>query len=97
MNPLQEYQMRMTRRALLANSSKAVGAAALASLTNGTSFGAENVTPATENGGLPGLPHFAPKAKRVIYMFMCGPARATDYWNDLRSKVVSMCRSNVQV
>jgi hypothetical protein len=72
MNPLQEYQMRMTRRALLANSSKAVGAAALASLTNGTSFGAENVTPATENGGLPGLPHFAPKAKRVIYMFMCG-------------------------
>ncbi len=27
---------------------------------------------AAANGGLPGLPHFAPKAKRVIYLFMSG-------------------------
>ena len=28
--------------------------------------------PADTYGGLPNLPHFAPKAKRVIYLFMCG-------------------------
>ncbi|MFT7643811.1 MAG: hypothetical protein ACI9G1_005577, partial [Pirellulaceae bacterium] len=76
MNPLQEYQMQMTRRALLANSSKAIGAAALASLTSGETIGAEKTSApfpsAVDNGGLPGLPHFAPKAKRVIYLFMCG-------------------------
>src|SRR5213078_1590183 len=26
----------------------------------------------TAHGGLPGLPHFAPKAKRVIYLFQSG-------------------------
>ncbi len=29
-------------------------------------------SPATATGGLPGLPHFAPKAKRVIYLHQSG-------------------------
>ncbi|MDA0285520.1 MAG: sulfatase, partial [Planctomycetota bacterium] len=63
MNPLTDFQLRTTRRDLLNNSSRAVGAAALASLIG------ESATPtfaATDNGrgGLPGLPHFAPRAKR---------------------------------
>ncbi|MDA1166472.1 MAG: DUF1501 domain-containing protein, partial [Planctomycetota bacterium] len=71
MNPLTDFQLRTTRRDLLNNSSRAVGAAALASLIG------ESATPtfaATDNGrgGLPGLPHFAPRAKRVIYLFMSG-------------------------
>ncbi|NQV27180.1 MAG: DUF1501 domain-containing protein [Rhodopirellula sp.] len=71
MNPFADFQLRTTRRDLLNNSSRAVGAAALASLVNES---ATSAVAATDNGrgGLPGLPHFAPKAKRVIYLFMSG-------------------------
>jgi hypothetical protein len=76
MHPLQQHALNQTRRQLLANSGKAMGAAALASL-GGSAFAA---TPAPaivdseglDQRGLPGLPHFAPKAKRAIYLFMCG-------------------------
>ncbi len=71
MNPLHEMQLRLTRRQLLADSTRPVGAAALASLAGGLS-GSAAAGPVPDRGGLPGLPHFAPKAKRVIYLFMCG-------------------------
>jgi len=72
MNPIDERTLQLTRRQLLANSARPVGALALASLMNG---GLPNVAAANapaHHGGLPSLPHFAPKAKRVIYLFMCG-------------------------
>ena len=31
-------------------------------------------------GGLPGLPHFAPRAKRVIYLFQGGAPSQHDLW-----------------
>ena len=73
MNPLSEYQTLMNRRQLLANSARPLGGAALAGLF-GQSLAPSNVaaTPVNDRGGLAGLPHFAPKAKRVIYLFMCG-------------------------
>ncbi|MCA9122023.1 MAG: DUF1501 domain-containing protein [Planctomycetaceae bacterium] len=52
-----------TRRAFLAGATGALGAMALQSLANADSLVA---------GRLPNLPHFAPKAKRVIYLFMAG-------------------------
>lgn len=71
MNPIREYSLLQTRRQLLGNTSRAVGAAALASLMNpgltGMSMAAE-----APSDRLPSLPHFAPKAKRVIYLFMAG-------------------------
>ncbi len=73
MNPILEHQTLMNRRQLLGNSLRPLGAAALASLLGGNvSLGAGVATGAAANGGLPDLPHFAPKAKRVIYLFMCG-------------------------
>lgn len=71
MNPITEFQLNSTRRQLLANSSRVVGAAALASLS---AEGTKQAIAAPDNGrgGIPGLPHFAPKAKRVIYLFMSG-------------------------
>ena len=68
MNPLSEYRLNMTRRDLLASSTRPLGAAALASLAGQSASAA----PQTNQGGLPGLPHFAPKARRVIYLFMAG-------------------------
>src|SRR5579871_3663244 len=57
MNPL-------TRRAFFGRAATGVGTAALASLMG------RDLHAAT--GGLPGLPHFAPRAKRVIYLFQSG-------------------------
>ncbi len=74
MNPLEEYQRQLTRRQLLGRSTKVVGAAALSSLIGGEAIAASSPlqgagSPATIG---PRPSHFAPKAKRVIYLFMCG-------------------------
>ena len=73
MNPLLERMQLINRRELLANSTRSLGAAALASLSAGSQVSALAASgPTNGRGGLPGIPHFAPKAKRVIYLFMCG-------------------------
>ncbi len=71
MNPIERHELLMTRRQLLIRGRGCLGAAALASL-----IGAEKTASAklssVANPGLPELPHFAPTAKRVIYLFMAG-------------------------
>ena len=67
MDPRFENLRNMTRRHFFGT---AVGTAALATLLNDDLRGAESGAEAT--GGLPGLPHFAPKAKRIIYLFQSG-------------------------
>ena len=49
----------ITRRQFLARGTSAMGAAALATLLKPSSAAAATT-------GIPGLPHFAPKAKRII-------------------------------
>ncbi len=61
MLPFVEFQRNITRRHFFRGSAGAIGTAALASLLNGESLGATGP-----------LPHFAPKAKRVIYLFQSG-------------------------
>src|SRR5436305_12407881 len=71
MNSLLESQLLMTRRHFFGRSATGIGVAALASLLNERLLAAE-VDPALKtHGALPAL-HFAPKAKRVIYLFMPG-------------------------
>ncbi len=64
----------LTRRAFLTHSSTVLGSAALAGLLRGDLF-AKAPSPLApdlaSHGALPRL-HFAPKAKRVIYLFMSG-------------------------
>ena len=72
MNPIDEHKLQLTRRQLLANSTRPVGALALASLMGGGLSHIAAANAPVHKGGLPNLPHFAPKAKRVIYLFMCG-------------------------
>ena len=71
MNPIQERQLLLTRRQLLANSHKALGGAALATLLGQNVLANTNSQP-RQNADIPLGPHFAPKAKRVIYLFMAG-------------------------
>tara|TARA_Y100000758_G_scaffold300129_1_gene263750 strand:+ start:3069 stop:4529 length:1461 start_codon:yes stop_codon:yes gene_type:complete len=79
MHPLRESELIETRRHFFGRSAAGIGTAALASLVNPGLFAAED-KPA-QAAGLPGLPHFAPKAKRVIYLFMSGAPSQLDMWD----------------
>jgi hypothetical protein len=75
-HPLEDHPLLSTRRQFFGRAG--LGAIALASLANGDAF-AEAATNA--NGGLPGLPHFAPKARRVIYLFQSGAPSQLDLFD----------------
>jgi hypothetical protein len=74
MSPFQEYMRQQSRRHFFKSTGLAVGRIALAGLMAPelarVAKGA--VTGAKSHPALPGLPHFAPKAKRLIYLFMNG-------------------------
>ena len=57
----------INRRSFLSRTSLGLAATALASLAKPNALRA-----AQAKGGLPGLPNFAPKAKRVIFLCMAG-------------------------
>jgi uncharacterized protein (DUF1501 family) len=61
-----------TRRRFFSRGVQGIGALALASLVGESARGADGAAPAKTLGGLPGLPHFAPKAKRCIYLHLVG-------------------------
>src|SRR6266478_5541412 len=63
MQPLDAWRTQLTRRHFFGRSASAIGAAALASLLPSLARADETT---------PGIPHFAPKAKRVIYLFQSG-------------------------
>ena len=68
MNPFDSFHEQMLRRTFLKRSAGGIGIIALASLLGRDSAAAEAVA----GGGLIGLPHYPPKAKRVIFMHMAG-------------------------
>jgi hypothetical protein len=68
MNPLDAALLSLNRRALLGGSASWIGTAALAGL-----LGRDTVaTAAVAGGGGAFPPHFAPRAKRVVYLFQSG-------------------------
>src|SRR4051794_19557074 len=69
MDPISESILVETRRHLLARGARGLGSLALYTLLE------RHASAATDNkaiGGIPGLPHFPPKAKRAIYLHMLG-------------------------
>ena len=73
MDEIIEQTRLISRRQLLTRTSLGLGAVALSSLINPTLFAAAPSGPATRpSGGSFRAPHFAPKAKRVIYLFQSG-------------------------
>jgi hypothetical protein len=75
MHPVHEHIQALTRRHFFGRAALGLGTAALATLT------AERAAAATATGGLPDLPHFAPKAKRAIYLFMNGGPSQMDLFD----------------
>jgi uncharacterized protein (DUF1501 family) len=81
MNPHREAALVETRRHFFGRSATGIGTAALASLLNRDASAATASAAAEVTGGLAELPHFAPKAKRVIYLFMSGAPSQLDMWD----------------
>ena len=79
-NPQHEFALSLTRRHFFSRGSTGIGVAALASLLCPEAFaGTADLDPKT--GGLTGLPHFAPKAKRVIFLHQSGGPSQMDLFD----------------
>jgi hypothetical protein len=86
MDPIHDHALSMTRRHFFKRGALGLGTAALASLLPGRAPAAEGPK---AFGGLPGLPHFAPKAKRAIYLFMSEGPSQMDMW-DYKPKMAEL-------
>ncbi|QDU40188.1 hypothetical protein Mal4_45430 [Maioricimonas rarisocia] len=79
MDPRREYELLQTRRHFFGRTATGIGGAALASLLSPQAFAAPSSSP--EKAGILGEPHFAPKAKRVVYLFMSGAPSQMDLFD----------------
>lgn len=80
MNPLFDLHQQQNRRQFFGSTGLRLGGVAMASLVGGNA--ARSATAAElMNPPLPGLPHFAPKAKSVIYLHMNGGPSQIDLWD----------------
>jgi uncharacterized protein (DUF1501 family) len=81
--PLHPHTLRLlTRRQLFKDCGVGLGKIALASLLTGSSRAFASRAPTIENPLAVKPPHFAPKAKRVIYLFMAGAPSQLDLFDD---------------
>ncbi len=81
MDPFAERLQLLTRRHFFDRASMGLGTIALASLLNGGLHAAER-SPNRSGAGVDGFPNFAPKAKRVIYLFQSGAPSQMDLFDD---------------
>jgi hypothetical protein len=83
MDPLGDYVQLETRRQFFGRGAKGLGIAALASLcaeAPASPLRGASMEPAA-SGGLPGLPHFRPRARSAIYLFMNGGPAQQDLFD----------------
>ncbi len=86
MQPFKERLADLSRRSFLARGAHGIGSLALGSMLLG-STSAKAIGPqdsrnaAPRGGGIPGLPHFAPKAKRVLCLFQSGGLSHVDLFD----------------
>ena len=80
-NPLSKYMLAQTRRHFFTTIGRGIGAAALGTLLSEDGLSAEESSDSKSTIGLPGLPHFAPRAKRVIYLFQSGGPSQMDLFD----------------
>jgi hypothetical protein len=84
MHPHDQHQADLTRRQFFGRTATGIGTAALASLLGTNGLSAESPATAESGprvGGLAGVPHFEPKAKRVIYLFQNGAPTHVDLFD----------------
>ena len=84
MQPAHDYLRHLTRRTFLGQAARGIGGIALGSLLSSTLARAVADTGGISGKarGLSGLPHFAPKAKRVLCLFQSGGLSHVDLFDD---------------
>lgn len=86
-DPLFQHQLLQTRRQFFGNQGLRMGGVALAAMAGSSGLSAlgGNAQAADASSrvhpALPGLPHFAPKAKSIIYLHMNGAPTQIDMWD----------------
>jgi hypothetical protein len=80
MDPRREFELLLTRRQLFGKAAAGIGTAALASLLAPEAFADTAAGPVAVPGVI-GRTHFAPKAKRVIYLFQSGAPSHIDLFD----------------
>jgi len=88
-DPRLEARLLVNRREFFGKSACGIGTAALAMLLARDGLSAEASALPQRIGGLPELPHFAPKAKHVIYLFQNGAPTHVDLF-DYKPKLQEM-------
>ena len=81
-NVFQENHARVNRRQLFGSAASGVGVAALASLLGSGQSHADDAFVPPMGNGLPGLPHHAAKAKRVVVLWQGGGPSHIDLFDD---------------
>ncbi len=76
MDPLYQNRLHVTRREFFGKSATGIGTVALASLLERDGY-----ADSSPLGGLSSLPHLAPKAKRIIYLFQNGAPTHVDLFD----------------
>jgi len=89
MDELIQAAHRISRRQLLTRTSLGLGAVALSSLLNRSLFAAATASTQPASKGVLKTLHFAPKAKRVIYLFQSGGPSHLDLF-DYKPKLADM-------
>ena len=79
MSPLLAHQLHSTRRQFFGRAATGIGVAALSALLKGGASAA--LAPSAAGGPLIGIPHFAPKAKRVIVLWQGGGPSQVDLFD----------------
>src|SRR5262249_16858941 len=88
MNLFEEFNQQLTRRHFFGRSARGIGTLALGSLLRNDLFAASAQAPAASHGVINPL-HFAPTAKRIIYLFQSGAPSQLDLF-DYKSKLIEL-------
>src|SRR5437868_6170295 len=81
MSPIPEWHLQQNRRQFFSRTGLSLGTIAMASLLQEERLHAATPTTSGLPNGLQGLPHFAPTAKRVIYLFQSGGPSQMDLFD----------------
>ncbi len=81
MDPRLERELWLSRRQFFGGTGLRLGSLALATLAGQGLLRADDEKSAAMNPPLPGMPHFAPKAKSLIYLHMNGGPSQIDTWD----------------
>jgi hypothetical protein len=84
MDPALAYHQLLTRRSFFEGAGLKLGGLALATLSGRPAAAAQGLgatAPGSVHPALPGFPHFAPKAKRLIYLHMNGAPSQLDLFD----------------